>query len=344
MADNRRQQCTNIENHELYVPDQFTCDDVAFPGVVVRKDLKEAMLNFECRNDDVFIVTYPRSGTTWTIELISLILNDVDVEHNETVMQYVRTPYLEMCVKNMKRFQWFILQFSKLKNWLPLAFQRYFKIENVEESAIHAAMDAVEYLNLLPSSTPRMVKTHMQHKLFPPKAFEKRSKIICVARNPKDTLVSFYHLHRCNYLLGSYSGTWNEFYNLAMKKQLIYGDWFDHVLGWWKYKDKENVYFLKYEDMKKDLRGVIKKLAKFLNKDLTDDKINQIEIYCSFDNMKINPGVNMERDPSFNFKRAEFIRKGVIGDWQNYFTVAQNTEFEELYKTKMKDSGLSFQW
>ena len=27
--------------------------------------------------------------------------------------------------------------------------------------------------------------------------------------------------------------------------------WTDHVLGWWKHKDDPNVFFLKYEDLKK---------------------------------------------------------------------------------------------
>lgn len=40
----------------------------------------EQIYNFEVRSDDVFVCTFPRSGTTWTQEMIWLICNDLDYE------------------------------------------------------------------------------------------------------------------------------------------------------------------------------------------------------------------------------------------------------------------------
>nr|XP_006819764.1 PREDICTED: sulfotransferase 1C2A-like [Saccoglossus kowalevskii] len=81
-----------------------------------------------------------------------------------------------------------------------------------------------------------------------------------------------------------------------------------------------------------DRRAAIVKIADYLGYDLNDDKINKITDHCSFKNMK--KASLME--PS--------VRKGIVGDWKNVFTVAENEAFERIYNEKMKGTGLSFEW
>ena len=57
--------------------------------------IAEAIYNFKLRPDDVFVVTYPKCGTTWTQEMVWQILHDLDLEGGkESIM--TRSPYLEM--------------------------------------------------------------------------------------------------------------------------------------------------------------------------------------------------------------------------------------------------------
>lgn len=42
----------------------------------------------------------------------------------------------------------------------------------------------------------RFIKTHLPFSLMPPSVMNERAKIIYVARNPKDVIVSYYHLSR----------------------------------------------------------------------------------------------------------------------------------------------------
>lgn len=51
--------------------------------------------NFEARSDDVWICTYPRSGTTWTQEMIWLICNDLDYETAKRITLNERFPFFE---------------------------------------------------------------------------------------------------------------------------------------------------------------------------------------------------------------------------------------------------------
>ncbi|KAM9424939.1 sulfotransferase 2B1-like [Pholidichthys leucotaenia] len=51
--------------------------------------------NFVFHKDDILIVTYPKSGTTWMQEIVSLIMSGGDPKSVETVPNWERAPWLE---------------------------------------------------------------------------------------------------------------------------------------------------------------------------------------------------------------------------------------------------------
>lgn len=55
----------------------------------------EQIYNFQARSDDVWICTSPRSGTTWTQEMIWLICNNLDYQTALTTPLNSRFPYFE---------------------------------------------------------------------------------------------------------------------------------------------------------------------------------------------------------------------------------------------------------
>ena len=59
-------------------------------------DIAEDIYNFEVRPDDVFVVTYPKCGTTWTQEMVWQILHDVDTSDKGKESLMTRSPFLEM--------------------------------------------------------------------------------------------------------------------------------------------------------------------------------------------------------------------------------------------------------
>jgi len=126
-----------------------------------------------------------------------------------------------------------------------------------------------------------------------------------------------------------------------MNGTVDFGLWFDHVLEWWKYRDAENILILKYEDMKKDHRGVVKKIAKFMGYDLKEEVIDMIVEKSTFQSMKENPATH-DFYNKFRKPDADFFQKGVVGDWRSHFTPQQNVEFDTVYAGKMKGSGLDF--
>merc|ERR1712243_91027 len=57
-------------------------------------DIEDKIRNFELREDDIWIVTYPKCGTTWTQELVWMLVNDVDIEKGKVPLSH-RSPFLE---------------------------------------------------------------------------------------------------------------------------------------------------------------------------------------------------------------------------------------------------------
>ena len=102
--------------------------------------------------------------------------------------------------------------------------------------------------------------------------------------------------------------------------------------------------FCKFEDMKEDLPLQISRVASFINVELTQEQKDKVRNHCLFDTMKNNKMANRDTVWLFNQKISKFMRKGQVGDWRNYFTFAQSEAFDELYKEKMKDSGLDFRF
>lgn len=51
--------------------------------------------DLEIREDDVWVVTLPKCGTTWMQELLWLLLNDCDFEGALAKDQELRSPFME---------------------------------------------------------------------------------------------------------------------------------------------------------------------------------------------------------------------------------------------------------
>ncbi|XP_061288520.1 sulfotransferase 1C4 isoform X2 [Bos javanicus] len=191
-------------------------------------------------------------------------------------------------------------------------------------------------------ASPRMLKTHLPFHLLPPSFLEENCKMIYVARNPKDNMVSYYHFHRMNRNLPA-PGTWEEYFESFLAGKVCWGSWYDHVKGWWQAKDQYRILYLFYEDMKENPKHEIQKLAEFIGKSLDDKVLDKIVDHTSFSVMKQNPMANYTSIPNeyMNQLISPFMRKGVIGDWKNHFTVAQNERFDDDYRKNMADTTLT---
>ncbi|XP_037776960.1 sulfotransferase family cytosolic 1B member 1-like [Penaeus monodon] len=67
--------------------------------------------------------------------------------------------------------------------------------------------------------------------------------------------------------------------------------------------------------MKEDLPAVVRKVAKFLGKAVTEEEVERLADHCSFGSMSKNPAANNEtfmEAPTEAAKGIKFMRKGVV--------------------------------
>ncbi|XP_051846510.1 sulfotransferase 1C1-like [Antechinus flavipes] len=245
-----------------------------------------------------------RHGSTWVQEIVDMIQNDGDVKKCQRTNTYNRQPLIE----------WKSLSPLPMTQGLELAMP-----------------------------FPRILKTHLSVQMLPPSFWKQNTKIIYVARNAKDTVVSYHHFSKIVPLLPK-SNTLEEFIEKFMDGKVLWDSWYDHVKGRWNQKDKHSVLYLFYEDMKENPRQEIQKILKFLEKDLSEEIFNKIIYHTSFDIMQQNPMANYGTIPKEMMDQSisPFMRKGMSGDWKNHFTIAQNEKFDEEHKKKMAGTTLTF--
>lgn len=191
-------------------------------------------------------------------------------------------------------------------------------------------------------ASPRLIKTHLPARIYEKAINEGKVKFVVVVRNPKDALVSLFHFYKMQACFDNFSGPWSQFFEMYQNKELPFGDWADHVLDYWALRDRSNVLILTFEDMKKDPEKAVRQVATFCNLDVPEEVIQRTVSHTSFHKMQSNPATNFRHHDQgrMDFSRSIYMRKGEVGDWKNYFTVAQHEWFDKQFEQKMEGCDL----
>ncbi|XP_055020311.1 amine sulfotransferase-like isoform X2 [Boleophthalmus pectinirostris] len=262
----------------------------------------EQIRDLEIRDSDVFVVTYPKSGTSWMQQILLLLLSKGDIE--------------SVCKRS-------VYSNFELMSWIEVR-QQVQKFINAE--------------------SPRFSLSHLLFDMMPTALGQKKGKVIYVARNPKDIVVSYYYFHKIGRILET-PKSFDDFFDKFLNGEVMAGSWFDHIKTWYSHRDELNMLFITYEEMIMDLKSAVKKTADFLEIELTEDELQNVVKHSTFENMKQNPKANYKNMAILlDSTQGSLLRKGTIGDWKNHFTVSQNERFDKVFEREMKDFPVSFIW
>ncbi|XP_038065347.1 sulfotransferase 1C2-like [Patiria miniata] len=272
-------------------------------------EMMDELRSFEVRADDCWIISYPKAGTTWVQEIVFCAMHDGNLQEVNKTHTKMQVPFLEHSMPE---------EIRRLKNLPPT----------------HRIADE------MPS--PRVIKSHLPGQLLPLQIWTKKAKIVYVIRNPKDLMVSYFYFENLLNLNGA-GLPFEEYLEYRNSNKASEGSWWDHYLYFWKRRHQPNVLLLRFEDLKRDLRGNVEIISRFLGKALSAKTLDDITEHCSFDNMKSNPMTNPDYLLSTDERPGcSFMRKGKSGSWKTHFTVAQNEAMDALIKEKLHGTGLTF--
>jgi len=273
-----------------------TKDRMVVPSRLV--PMLDTIRQLEVREDDIFILSYPKCGTTLTLQLAWLVSHQADVQ-TAASSRGSRCAFLEAPA------------IIGMSDW----------------EAYYTDMDSVP--------SPRVFNSHLRLDMLPRDML--RGKVVVVVRDVKDCVVSYYHHNRllkCH----NYKGDFNKFRSLFQFGLLPYGSYSQMLGNLCQIRTHPNVKMLRYEDLVTDTMGNIRDMATFLGYSLTKEQEEMVAEFVQFDNYKEN--CQLGNKEGWNKGEGHFVRKGKVGDWENYFTQEEGRELDNWVEEEFSKLGI----
>ena len=261
---------------------------------------------FNYRDDDIIISAYSKSGTTWVQQIIAqLIWNGVE--------------YINV---------------SEVSPWIDCRFPSKEERLKIVDGQTHR----------------RFLKSHLPVDTL---VFSPKAKYIYIGRDGRDVLWSLYNHHRIFKKevirdidsvpervappLGDAPTSVVDYFRDWLKKDgYPWWPYWEHILSWWEIKTLPNVMLLHFSNLKGDMPGEIRRIAKFLDIAIDETKWEAILEHCSFDYMKSHASQSVPFGGDiFEGGAQSFLHKGVNGRWKDILTTEDIEQYENEAREKL---------
>ena len=171
-------------------------------------------------------------------------------------------------------------------------------------------------------------------------------KVINLMRNPKDVIVSSFHASKY------FMHVSKEMADVTFEQTLEFmsgdgdrGNLLDFNRGYWEQRYNPRFLNLFFEEVRRDYHKAVRTIARFMKKELTDDQVDDIVKFIDFEAFRKHQN---KESLTFSMRNKEVsnghVRKGDIGEWKTYFTVAQNEQYDRLIAEKFRNDPIPFEF
>jgi hypothetical protein len=301
-------------------------------------NLPRAHACFEERPADILLASFPKSGTTW-LKALAFATARRSVHSPLDAGHPLLSSNCHDCVRSLDTLR----------------------------SSLESGGD---------TTAPRLLGTHLPYSLLPMRATADGGgcRIVYIARDPKDTLVSLWHFdagvrtekegggagegtrpRTAAAAAGRAALEFEEAFELFCQGCCLSGPQWEHVREYWEASKGRagRVLFLRYEEMLQDPVGNLKKMAEFMGCPFSaaeDDAgvVRSILELCSLDKQrslavnKTGAFVKNVEGTVITIDNKHFFRKGITGDWRNHMTPEMAARLDGIVEEALQGSGFTF--
>lgn len=249
--------------------------------------------NFTHRDDDIFICTPPKCGTTWTQAICAmLIFGTAEHGHKPNAL----SPWIDGEFEPIDEY---------LKKVDLQTHRRFFKT--------HTPLDGLPYF---PTCTYLVVLR------------DPRDAYLSGLKHRANMLNQ--EAARTIFSAGddAFSDWLHRPKRISMWDEQSFDAFVHFFRSYWSYRDLPNVHLYHYSDMVRDLRGSIASMAATLGIGVTDQQLDEFAQAASFDTMKRDAGrFAPYADLTFWKSESGFFAGGGVEQWKNEMSDAEIAEF-----------------
>lgn len=286
------------------------------PQSVVRNWIMDSRQwdGYKPREGDVIIATAPKVGTTWTQQIVSLLVFQSPEPHP----MWEISPWLDATFQIPIEVSLPLLEAQQHRRFIKSHLPFDALPIHDEVKYIHVARDGrdacMSFLNHFNNFLPQQWETLDEIGM--------RDETIGMPYHRPPTTAREFYLY---WMADDYS-----------KIPLMSKAFFQLERSFWEERRRPNVLLVHYNDLKADLSGEMKRIADFIGIETPDALWPQLVEAATFDSMKRNGGAilaGLER--AFVNGHQTFLHSGTNNRWKGVLTDADLAAYEERVKAEL---------
>ncbi|HSH01423.1 MAG TPA: sulfotransferase domain-containing protein [Anaerolineae bacterium] len=188
----------------------------------------------------------------------------------------------------------------------------------------------------------RVIKSHLEMEYLP---YNPEAKYIAVLRDPKDSFVSGYYFGHEIMNASDFVYSVEEWLMFYKENRSMFDSWAAHTASFWEWRNRDNVMLITFKELKEDLTDAVRRVAQFLEVDLTEEQLAKVVERSSFRYMKKH--ADKFAFPVFTFlgikdEGAAIVREGKRGGAGGLLSREQQREIDAFCQAELKRLGSDF--